>query len=62
MFSMRGHNRPMSRPTIPGTDLSSPDVPTAIIYRPSRSATQSGPRRGTGYWSSSPPHPRRSSR
>ena len=41
MFSMRGHNRPMSRPTIPGTDLSSPDVPTAIIYRPSRSATQS---------------------
>ena len=44
MFSMRGHNRPMSRPTIPGTDLSSPDVPTAIIYRPSRSATQSGPR------------------
>ncbi|MCK8484265.1 ETC complex I subunit [Aliiroseovarius sp. S2029] len=44
MFSMRGHNRPISRPTIPGTNLSSPDVSMAIIYRPSRSATQSGPR------------------
>lgn len=44
MFSMRGHNRPMSRPRLPGANLSSPDVPMAIIYCPSRGATQSGPR------------------
>lgn len=44
MFNMRGHNRPPVRPKIPGTDLPSPDVPTAIIYRPSRGAMQSGPR------------------
>ncbi|SEM25151.1 ETC complex I subunit conserved region [Roseovarius azorensis] len=44
MFSMRGHNRPPFRPKIPGTDLPSPDVPTAIIYRPSRNAMQSGSR------------------
>ena len=44
MFDRRGHNRPPFRPTVPGTELRSPDVPTAIIYRPSRSAMQSGPR------------------
>ena len=44
MFDRRGHNRPPFRPRIPGMDLRSPDVPTAIIYRPSRSAMQSGPR------------------
>jgi hypothetical protein len=40
---MRGHNRPPFRPRIPGTDLRSGDVPTAIIYRPARSATTSAP-------------------
>ncbi|WCR09668.1 ETC complex I subunit [Paracoccus stylophorae] len=44
MFDRRGHNRPPFRPRIPGMELRSPDVPMAIIYRPSRSATQSGPR------------------
>ena len=43
MLNIRGHNRPPFRPEIPGTDLRSPDVPMAIIYRPSRSATQSAP-------------------
>lgn len=41
---MRGHNRPPFLPRLPGTGLPSPDVPTAIIYRPSRPATTSGPR------------------
>lgn len=41
----QGHNRPPYRPRIPGTDLVSDDVPMAIIYKPSRSATQSGPGR-----------------
>lgn len=41
---MTGHNRPPFRPRIPGTDLSSGDVPMAVIYRPSRRATTSGPR------------------
>lgn len=44
MLNMRGHNRPPVRPRIPGTDLQSADVPTAIIYRPSRSVMQSSPR------------------
>ncbi|KAB2535274.1 ETC complex I subunit [Salipiger aestuarii] len=44
MLNRRGHNRPPFRPKIPGTDLRSPDVPTAIIYRPSRNAMQSGSR------------------
>ncbi|NHB77603.1 ETC complex I subunit [Rhodobacter sp. M37P] len=39
-----GRNRPLSAPRIPGTDMRSPDVPLAIIRRPARSATQSGPR------------------
>ncbi|VFQ33368.1 Uncharacterised protein [Acinetobacter lwoffii] len=33
---MQGHNRPPFAPTIPGTNLRSHDVPTAIIYRPAR--------------------------
>ncbi len=41
---MRGHNRPPFRPKLPGTDMTSADAPTAIIYRPSRSPVQSGPR------------------
>jgi hypothetical protein len=41
---MRGHNRPPFAPKVPGTDLRSWEVPTAIIYRPARSATTSGPR------------------
>ncbi|MEQ9214409.1 MAG: NADH dehydrogenase ubiquinone Fe-S protein 4 [Marinovum algicola] len=44
MFDRRGHNRPPFRSRIPGTDLHSPDVPTAIIYRPARNPMQSGPR------------------
>lgn len=44
MLNMRGHNRPPFRPRIPGTDLASTGVPTAIIYRPSRNVMQSGPR------------------
>ncbi|WP_341864188.1 NADH dehydrogenase ubiquinone Fe-S protein 4 [Gymnodinialimonas sp. 57CJ19] len=44
MSQMKGHNRPPLRPTLPGTDLTSTGVPTAIIYRPAKSATQSGPR------------------
>ncbi len=43
MMNMRGHNRPPFRPKIPGTDIRSDDVPTAIIYRPSRAIT-SAPR------------------
>ena len=35
---MQGHNRPPFAPTIPGTNLRSHDVPTAIIYRPARAA------------------------
>ena len=42
---MQGHNRPPFAPTIPGTNLRSHDVPTAIIYRPARAAA-------TGFWSS----------
>lgn len=45
---MRGHNRPPFPPKIPGTDLRSWDVPTAIIYRPARSAMTSAPR--PNYW------------
>ena len=37
-------NRPIETPRIPGTDLRSPDVPLAIIRRPTRAATQSAPR------------------
>ena len=45
---MRGHNRPPFPPKIPGTALPSWDVPTAIIYRPARSAMTSAPR--PNYW------------
>ena len=45
---MRGHNRPPFPPKSPGTDLPSWDVPTAIIYRPARSAMTSAPR--PNYW------------
>ena len=45
---MRGHNRPPFPPKVPGTDMRSWDVPTAIIYRPTRSATTSAPR--PNYW------------
>ncbi len=45
---MRGHNRPPFPPKIPGTDQPSWDVPTAIIYRPARSAMTSAPR--PSYW------------
>ena len=45
---MRGHNRPPFPPTIPGTTMRSWDVPTAIIYRPARSAMTSAPR--PNYW------------
>lgn len=41
---MQGHNRPPFAPTIPGTNLRSHDVPTAIIYRPARAAITSAPR------------------
>lgn len=44
MFDRRGHNRPPFRPKLPGTDSPSLDVPMAVIYRPARSVTQSGPR------------------
>jgi hypothetical protein len=44
MPTMKGHNAPPMTPRVPGTDLRSPDVPTAIIYRPSRPVTQSGRR------------------
>lgn len=44
MSTMKGHNRPPFAPKIPGTDLRSQDVPVAVIYRPARSAMQSGPR------------------
>jgi len=44
MLNRRGHNQPPFRPKIPGTDLRSAAVPTAIIYRPARNAMQSGPR------------------
>lgn len=44
MFDRRGHNRPPFRPKLPGTNAPSPDVPMAVIYRPARSVTQSGPR------------------
>ncbi|WP_244906229.1 NADH dehydrogenase ubiquinone Fe-S protein 4 [Celeribacter ethanolicus] len=40
---MKGHNRPPFRPKIPGTDLTSPDLPTALIYRPARSSHTSAP-------------------
>jgi len=45
---MRGHNRPPFPPKIPGTNTRSWDVPTAIIYRPARSAMTSAPR--PNYW------------
>lgn len=56
---MRRHNRPPFPPTIPGTNMRSWDVPTAIIYRPARSAMTSAPR--PNYWilefePSRPPH------
>ena len=59
---MRGHNRPPFPPKIPGTDLPSWDVPTAIIYRPARSAMTSRLGPTTGSSSSSRPGRRRSSR
>ncbi len=43
---MQGHNRPA--PIIPGTNIRSYDVPTAIIYRPARSVLTSAPR--PKYW------------
>lgn len=46
MTTMRGDNRPPFRPRIPGTHLTSDEVPMAIIYRPARSATTSAPKRG----------------
>ena len=56
---MRGHNRPPFPPTIPGSNMRSWDVPSAIIYRPARSAMTSAPR--PNYWilefePSRPPH------
>lgn len=45
---MRGHNRPPFPPKVPGTALRSWDVPTAVIYRPARSAMTSAPR--PYYW------------
>lgn len=45
---MRGHNRPRFPPKVPGTEMRSWDVPTAIIYRPARSAMTSAPR--PNYW------------
>lgn len=45
---MRGHNRPPFPPKIPGTNMRSWGVPTAIIYRPARSAMTSAPR--PNYW------------
>lgn len=45
---MRGHNRPPFPPKVPGTESRSWDVPTAIIYRPARSAMTSAPR--PNYW------------
>lgn len=44
MSWLRGQNRPPFRPKIPGTDLRSKDVPTAVIYRPARSIMQRRPR------------------
>ena len=41
---MLGHNRPPFPPKVPGTDMRSWDVPTAVIYRPARSAMTSAPR------------------
>lgn len=41
---MRGHNRPPFQPKMPGTSMRSDAVPTAIIYRPARSAMTSAPR------------------
>ncbi|MEN3145417.1 NADH dehydrogenase ubiquinone Fe-S protein 4 [Ochrobactrum sp. WV_118_8] len=41
---MRGHNRPPFLPKVPGTNMWSWDVPTAIIYRPARSVMTSAPR------------------
>lgn len=44
MFDKRGHNHSPFRPKLPGTNSPSLDAPMAVIYRPARSATQSGPR------------------
>jgi len=43
---MQGHNRPPFAPTIPGTNLRSHDVPTAIIPPRPRHDPD------TGFWSS----------
>ncbi len=45
---MLGHNRPPFPPKVPGTDMRSWAVPTAIIYRPARSVMTSAPR--PNYW------------
>ena len=45
---MRAHNRPSFPPKIPRTDMKSWEVPTAIIYRPARSAMTSAAR--PNYW------------
>ena len=42
MQNMIGHNLPPISPRVPGTKERSEEVPTAIIYRPSRSVMQSG--------------------
>lgn len=45
MTRQHRHNRPPFDPKIPGTDLRWREVPTAHIYRPARTATQSAPRK-----------------
>lgn len=51
---MQGHNRPPFAPTIPGTNLRSHDVPTAIIYRPARATI---PTLGSGVRTVTPAEP-----
>jgi hypothetical protein len=53
---MQGHNRPPFAPTIPGTNLRSHDVPTAIIYRPARAAATI-PTLGSGVRTVTPAEP-----
>lgn len=40
----QGHNRSRFGPKVPGTDLRTSSIPTAHIFRPARSAMQSGRR------------------
>ena len=54
---MHGHNRPPFPPKMPGTDMRSWDVPTAIIYRPARSAMTSAPRPNDWILEFQPPRP-----